>query len=116
MAYNTLAILRDKDGRPIPQYYDPKTDSFQPMTNHIQLIKTRAKEPFSGSATVTHTFTQTMKGLVITNDGDVDLTISVLGENWTVRPGEVLDEEFGDFTQVTVTTTVPFRAYGKGEV
>ena len=31
MAYNTKPIVRDKDGNPITQYYNPDTDSYEPV-------------------------------------------------------------------------------------
>ena len=34
MPYHTIKILRDKEGRPIPQVYDPEIDSFVPATIH----------------------------------------------------------------------------------
>lgn len=37
MAYSDKSLLTDVDGVPIPQYYDPSTDSFKPMTQEVQL-------------------------------------------------------------------------------
>ena len=31
MAYNTKPIVTDKDGNPISQYYNPDTDSYEPV-------------------------------------------------------------------------------------
>ena len=31
MAYNTKAIVKDKEGNPISQYYNPDTDSYEPV-------------------------------------------------------------------------------------
>ena len=31
MAYNTKEVLKDVDGNPISQYYDPITDSYKPV-------------------------------------------------------------------------------------
>jgi len=31
MAYNTKPIIKDKDGNPISQYYNPDTDSYEPV-------------------------------------------------------------------------------------
>lgn len=31
MAYNTRSIKKDVDGRPVPQYFDPLLDDFQPL-------------------------------------------------------------------------------------
>jgi hypothetical protein len=79
-----------------------------------QLTGSNAKQPFSGSTTVTHTFTSPMKGFIISNDGAADLTFTIGTDTYTVKAGEVFEEGFDAFTQVMVTTTVPFRAYGRG--
>jgi hypothetical protein len=31
LAYSTRELLRDVDGKPIPQYYNPTTDAFEPL-------------------------------------------------------------------------------------
>lgn len=31
MAYNTREIIKDKEGNPISQYYNPKTDQYEPL-------------------------------------------------------------------------------------
>ncbi|NPV69021.1 MAG: hypothetical protein HPY55_00060 [Firmicutes bacterium] len=31
VAYNTKAILKDKDGKPIPQYFDEVADDYKPL-------------------------------------------------------------------------------------
>lgn len=73
-----------------------------------------ASEPFSGSATVTHTFTKPMRYFVITNDDATSaLTFTIGTSTFTVKAGEVFEERFAPFTQVTITTTVAFRAYGR---
>ena len=39
MAYNTKEILKDVDGNPISQYYDPTTDSYKPVEGLMVVIK-----------------------------------------------------------------------------
>lgn len=81
------------------------------------LVNRRAKEPFGGSATMTKTFSSTMNGFVISNDGPSDgasLSFTVNGYTFTVAPGEVFDDSLEPFTNVQITTTVAFRAYGRG--
>lgn len=73
-----------------------------------------AEEPFSGSSTVTKTFTKTKIGFVISNDGSNSLTFKINNDIYEVKPGEVFEARFAPFTQVTVNTSVPFRAYGLG--
>lgn len=73
-----------------------------------------AKEPFSGNATVTHTFSNPMDYFAITNDDATNnLTFTIGSETVTVAPNGKFDDKFDPFTSVTVTTTVAFRAYGK---
>lgn len=49
--------------------------------------------------------------LLITNDGASDLTITVNSLIMTVRSGESLDEDFADFNQVSIITTVAYRIW-----
>jgi hypothetical protein len=35
LSYNTKPLLTDLHGKPIPQYYDPVTDDFLPMTKEV---------------------------------------------------------------------------------
>ena len=112
MAYNNKQLLTDAYGKPIPQYYDADTDSYKPLTDPNSA---KAKEPFSGTTNFTKTFSKPMNGIVISNDGASDLTIAIGTDTYTVKAGEVFSEMFEPFTQVTVTTTVPYRAYGLGD-
>ena len=50
MAYNTKALLLDVNNKPIPQYYDPVSDSFQPMTNGIVNKNTAGTEIFTDAS------------------------------------------------------------------
>jgi hypothetical protein len=34
MAYNTKAIVKDVNGKPIPQYYNPETDQYEVLQGH----------------------------------------------------------------------------------
>jgi hypothetical protein len=72
------------------------------------------KDYFDGSSNTTHTFSQSMHGLTISNDGENDLAITINGMNISVKSGEVFSDRFDPYTQVTVNTTGAFRAYGLG--
>jgi len=87
--------------------------NFSPKVTVVLPTK-NAKEPFSGSQDTTHTFSTPMTGFCISNDGDQDLTFTIGTDTFTVKAGEVFSEDFEEFTEVTITTTVPFRAYGRG--
>lgn len=83
-------------------------------SNSTKIVGGSAKEPFNGSTDVTHTFTQTMRGFVITNDGLTDdITVTIDGGEYLVRAGETFIETFEPFTVVEIKTTSPYRAYGK---
>jgi hypothetical protein len=44
MAYNTKEILYDKDGNPIPQYYNPTADAYEPSQGASGKLAVRASE------------------------------------------------------------------------
>jgi hypothetical protein len=68
------------------------------------------KDSWSGSSNITKTFTSSMYGFDITNDGSSDLTFTINGLTITVKSGEVFSDVFEAFTSVTITTTVSYRA------
>lgn len=80
---------------------------------NVSLLGGNASEPFNGSSDTTHTFTKPMNSFVISNDGTNDLAFTIGTDTYTVKGGEVFDERFASFTQVTISSTVPFRAYGR---
>jgi hypothetical protein len=112
MAYKDKQLLTDAYGKPIPQYWDEDSNSYKPLQDPNSA---KAKEPFSGTSNFTKTFSKPMNGIVISNDGASDLTITIGTDIFTVKAGEVFSEMFEPFTQVIVTTTVPYRAYGLGD-
>lgn len=80
----------------------------------VKLTGSNVKDYFSGTSNTTRSGFGTGKSFAITNDGNADLTFTIDSLTITVRPGEVFDDKFNDFTSVTVTTTVPFRAIVRG--
>jgi hypothetical protein len=70
------------------------------------------KDAFSGSANITKTTSGSV--VVISNDGSSALSLVVNSITISVAAGDVKEYVFDPFTQVTVNTTVPFRAYVKG--
>lgn len=58
MAYNDVEILRDKNGNPIPQYYNVATGQFEPLTGengatHTQLTRRVVEKQPVDNVTVT---------------------------------------------------------------
>ena len=79
----------------------------------------RAKEPISGTGNATHTFATAMHGLFVSNDSDpttgTDLTFTLdSGFQLTLRAGETFDDWLEPFQTITITTTAPWRVYGRG--
>lgn len=67
---------------------------------------------YSGSTTATHT--DTGKAIVVSNDGDADLTVSVNDIDVGVKAGEIMDTSvlvYDAFTSITITTTVAYRLW-----
>lgn len=73
-----------------------------------------ARAPFSGSSSITRSFTSPMQGLVLSNDGNADLSFIIGADTYTVRAGEVFQATFDPFSQVSINANVPFRGYVLG--
>jgi hypothetical protein len=84
------------------------------MAQYVDVHGDQAKEPFAGSTSMTKVFNALMQGFVISNDHTESLTFTIHGETWTVKAGEVFEETFKEFKDVTITATGAFRAYGRG--
>lgn len=75
--------------------------------------KTQVEEYFEGSGSQTYTFSEPVEDFVITNDGADDLTIEINGITITVKGGEAFEDSFKRFTDVVITGSTPYRAYGR---
>lgn len=80
-----------------------------PLSN--KPIGKTVKDAFSGNATVTKTYGTAKTGILLTNDGASDVTMTVNGLTNTIKPTEVFDMLFDPFTSVTITTTSAYRAW-----
>ncbi|MED4068642.1 hypothetical protein [Priestia megaterium] len=80
------------------------------------VAKEYAKEPFTGSSTMTKTFNEPMIAFVITNDGTTDLDFVINKMVFRVKAGESFSEVFSPFTKVVIFTSAPFRAYGVNSI
>ncbi|MET3288376.1 hypothetical protein EDM56_04345 [Brevibacillus fluminis] len=119
MSFQTKNLVRDSASLPIPQYFNIGNDSYEPVNGKngatfVQIKGKAAKEPFSGNTDTTYTFSTAMHEFVIINDGNSELTVGLNGFLFTVKAGELFDEQFEPFSEVTVKTTSPFRAYARG--
>jgi hypothetical protein len=109
MAYNNKETLKDVKGNPIPQYYDPKDDTYKPLDGPITV-----QDAFADTANVTKTYSSSMSGFAVQNDGTTNLTFTINGLTITVKPTEGFEDIFEPFTSVQVNATGAFRAVVKG--
>jgi hypothetical protein len=115
MAYNTKPIITDVDRKPVPQYYNPKTDSYEVIQGrdgaNSFIEKGRiVKDAWSGSTDITKNYASPMFGFGIVNDGTGDLTVTIGSISFTVKPGETFDDLFEGFTQIQITGNSAYRA------
>ena len=115
MAYNSKSLVTDRNNKPVPQYYNPKSDQYEPIVgahgaNSFIERGRIVKDAFSGSTTITKTYLTNMYGFGIVNDGENDLTVSINNFNIVVKPTEAFDDLFDPFTTLTISGNSAFRA------
>ena len=115
MAFDDRKIITDIDRRPVPQYFNEKTNQYEPIkgrdgANSFIQLGTVAQEAWEGSANITKTFPSNRYGFSIMNDGTADLTFTINGQTRRVKPGEGYSALFPAFTSITITATSAYRA------
>lgn len=115
MPYNTKSLVTDKNNKPVPQYFNPKSDQYEPIegsygANSFIERGRIVKDAFSGSSTTTKNYQTKMYGFGIVNDGESNLTVTINSFNIVVKPDETFDDLFDPFTSVTITGNTNFRA------
>ncbi len=115
MSYNTKTLLTDINNKPIAQYYNPKTDTMEPIegsygANRFIERGRIIRDSFTGSSTVTKSYSSNMYGFSIVNDGESDLIVTINTFDIVVRPNESFDDLFDPFTSITITGDSEFRA------
>lgn len=73
--------------------------------------KRRAQEFFSGTGNYTKKFGGDREELVLMNDGGSDLVFVAGATQFTLKPGEVFDEEVNPFSSVEITATGSWRGF-----
>lgn len=71
----------------------------------------RAQDFFSGTGDFFKQFSGDREELVVINDGDGDLSFSAGYITFTLKAGEVFDEEVNPFNSIRITTTGAFRGF-----
>lgn len=118
MPYNTVTLLRDANGNPIPQYYNPVLDQMEALegfngANSFHEQGTIIRDIWSGSANVTKTFDAPVQTFSIVNDGDADITVNIHDFSFVIKSTESFEGKFSPFSTITITTTSAYRAYVK---
>lgn len=114
MAYNAKSLVTDRNNKPVPQYYNPRTDQYEPVegnhgaTSFIERGRI-IKDAFNGSSTTTKNYLTKMYGFAIVNDGESDLTVSINSFNIVVKSGESFEDLFDPFTSLTISGNSAFR-------
>lgn len=71
------------------------------------------KDSFSGTVGKARTLTGSCYGAIVSNDGDSSLSYTINGLTMSVSAGAVVEKSFNGFTQISVTSTVPYRVIVK---
>lgn len=112
MAHNSKFMLTDASGKmPIPQYYDPISDSYKPLTTQGMYS---VKDSFEGTISITKTYTSSMRGFSIQNDSTENITFTINGLTIKLKPTEGFEDYFEPFTSVQITSNGAFRAVVRG--
>lgn len=77
----------------------------------MQLSGYKARDAFSGSRSTKVKTSDTMNSLVITNDGAANLTFTIHGNTYTLRPGYTFDEELEPFDFIDINASDSFFGY-----
>lgn len=63
------------------------------------------------------TFDPPLNGILVSNDGEADFTVTILNKTYTVKTGEIRSFEFKEtFTEATFSAGAIFRANGLGGI
>jgi hypothetical protein len=74
-------------------------------------LDAKIKDYFKGATGSSHTFSKSMKGITLSNDGSADLVLVVNGINIDVYVGEVFEGRFDPFTSLQVQGSSSYRGY-----
>lgn len=115
MAYDTKSIVTDVNSKPVPQYYNPSTDAYEPIhgnygANSFIERGRIVKDVFSASGNLTKTYGTEMYGIGIVNDGLSDVNVTINGLTILIKPGESFDDLFEPFKKIQFTATESYRA------
>ena len=122
MAYDTKGIVTDINKKPVPQYYNPKSDNYEVIegsygANRFIERGRIIKDVVSGDSSIVKNYSSMMYGLSLVNDstslandGLDDITVTVNGMGIVIKRGEAFDDLFEPFTMLTIDAiNTPYR-------
>jgi hypothetical protein len=115
MAYNDKAIITDKDRKPVPQYFNDKTNQYEVIKGRDGANSFIEKgqvvvDSWNGTTSTTRSLSTTCYGFALVNDGTGDLTITIGGLSFLIKPGETYNGLFKGFTSVQISGNSAYRA------
>lgn len=87
-------------------------ETLQGLGGSIKTAGMSMQEYFQSDTSQKKVFSQRMNAFCISNDGDADLRVTIAGNTFTVKAGEVFREGFVPFTEANIISSVPYRAWG----
>lgn len=87
-------------------------ETLQGLGGSIKTAGMAMQDYFESSTSQQKVFSQRMNAFCISNDGEADLKVTIAGNTFTVKAGEVFREGFVPFTEVNIISNVPYRAWG----
>lgn len=112
MLFSQKALLTDVEGKPIPQYYDPKSDEFKPMTKEVEIAGNKLVQQFTEADVKDGklTFSKNIQYIGIYNRHTADGVFKVNGFNITIPAGETAEFAVGGTpsNEITVTGSTKF--------
>ena len=115
--FSTKSMLPTSDGTPGPQYYNPVTNSFEVLVGRAGALAYAPPHilyAYEGSGNINPTSFGTGMSVLVTNDGTFDINLQINSMSFTIRPGEVFDENFYNFSTFTITTYSTYRLWVRG--
>jgi hypothetical protein len=95
----------------LPPYVHARKETGKRLREVNRLSDYIAKNPFAGSANTTLKLSQVMNAFVIANEGSANLTFTINGSTYTVKPGYDFDEVLDPFNLVSISATGEFFGY-----
>jgi hypothetical protein len=112
MADQLSGLAVGKDGKNLELIVPDPADTSK-GTMRTAPVGALVKDSWSNTSG-TVSFTTPRYSILITNDGNANVTLVVNSLTFTIKPTETFDEKFDPFTSVSITTTSTYRGWARG--